>query len=140
MSSKKQTKKVYEPWQSNGNSNFMQIFHDFFDSAAWASLNASDRDLYLHMLRKHQRKVISGNIESSNCNNISMVREEYEKFMNARTFSKSIDNLIEAGFIKMVKWGYPTRSCNIYAFNDAWKQYGTKNFEVKAEWRRKKKT
>ena len=116
----------------------MQIFHDMFDSKAWKSLNAYDRDLYMHMLRKHQRKVIQGNIENTNCNNISMVKSEYEKFMNARTFSKCIDNLIEHGFVKVIRNGYPIRKCNIYGLNDEWKRYGNKNFEIKNEWKRLK--
>lgn len=136
MGRQKQKNKVFEEWQTNGNSNFMQIFHDMFDSKAWKNLNAYDRDLYMNMLRKHQRKVIRGNIENTNYNNISMVKNEYEKFMNARTFNKSIDNLIEHGLIKVIKNGYVTRTCNIYGFNDEWKRYGTKNFEVKNEWKR----
>ena len=136
MRKKSKPKIVYENWQTNGNSNFMQIFHDMFDSKAWQALNAHDRDLYMHMLRKYQRKVLHGNIENTNYDNISMVKNEYEKFMNARTFSKSIDNLIEHGFIKVIKNGYSTRTCNIYGFNDAWKFYGTNNFKIKNEWKR----
>ena len=139
MGRKKQIKKVYEPWQSNGNSNFMQIFHDFFDSMAWQDLSAYDRDLYMFMLRKHQRKVIRGNIETSNYNNVSMPKSEYEKIMSNRTFYKSIDNLIEHGFVKVVRSGYAEKICNIYSFSDSWKQYGTKYFEIKNEWRRVKK-
>ncbi len=136
MGRSKKNNKIFENWQTNGNSNFMQIFHDMFDSKAWKSLNAHDRDLFMHMLRKHQRKVISGYIEKSNCDNISMPKSEYVKFINERTFSKSMDNLIEHGFIKVVRWGYPTRKCTIYSFNDAWKNYGAENFEIKDEWRR----
>lgn len=80
----------------------------------------------MHMLRKYQRKVLHGNIENTNYDNISMVKNEYEKFMNARTFSKSIDNLIEHGFIRVIKYG----------FNDAWKFYGTNIFKIKNEWKR----
>ncbi len=132
----KRVKKIYENWQTKGNSNFMQLFHDMFDSEAWQELNAHDRDLYLHMLRKHQRKVIKGYIEKSNFDDISMPKSEYEKFMNQRTFYKSIDNLIEHGFIKVVRNGYATKTCNIYGFSDMWKLYGTENFEVKNEFRR----
>jgi len=132
----KKNNKIFESWQTKGKSNFMQIFHDMFDSEAWKSLNAHDRDLYMHMLRKHQRKVISGYIEKSNCDDISMPKSEYEKFMNQRTFYKSIDKLIEHGFVKVVRNGYAAKICNIYGFSDMWKLYGTKGFEIKEEFRR----
>lgn len=138
-SRRKQTKKVFEQWQTNGNSNFMQIFHDFFDSKAWQDLTAHERDLYLFMLRKHQRSRSFGSVENSNFNNISMPKSEYEKIMSNRTFYKAIDNLIEHGFVKVVRSGYAEKICNIYSFSDEWKQYGNKNFEIKNEWRRVKK-
>lgn len=129
--------KVFESWQTNGHSNFMQIFHDLFDSKAWQELNAHDCFLYLHMLRKHQRNVIKGGyIEKSNCDDISMPKSEYEKFMNQRTFYKSIDKLIELGFVKVIRNGYAAKICNIYGFSDMWKVYGTKGFEVKEEFKR----
>jgi len=133
---KKNTKKVYEKWQSNGNSNFIQMFWDMFDSKAWQELTAYDRDLYMRMLRKYQRKVINGYVETSNSNDISMPKSEYEKFMNQRTFYKGIDNLIEHGFVKVIRNGYAAKICNIYGFSDMWKLYGTKEFEVKEEYRR----
>lgn len=131
--------KVFESWQTNGNSNFMQIFYDMFDSKAWKELNAHDCFLYLYMLRKHQRKVTSGYIEKSNYNDISMPKSEYEKIMSNKTFYKCIDNLIEHGFVRVIRSGYAEKTCNIYSFSDTWKQYGNKNFEIKNEWRRAKK-
>ena len=65
-----------------------------------------------------------------------MPKSEYEKLMNQKTFYKCINNLIEHGFVKVIRNGYSTRTCNIYGFSDMWKLYGTKKFEVKNEFRR----
>ena len=56
--------------------------------------------------------------------------------MNQRTFYKSIDKLIELGFVKVIRNGYAAKICNIYGFSDMWKVYGTKGFEVKEEFKR----
>ena len=115
---------------------FIALYHDMLDSAAWKELTAHDIMLYLYMRRKHLRKVYKKRIVKSNKNDISIPRAEYRKFMHQSTFEKSIDHLIDLGFVKLVENHYEERKCNIYAFSDMWQYYRTSNFKVKPECRR----
>lgn len=72
----------------------------------------------------------------SNRNNLSLPRSEYKKYMVQKTFEKAIDLLIELGLIKLVVNGYPQRIANIYGFSCEWKNYNTKQFNVKNKDRR----
>lgn len=114
----------------------MMLFWDMYDSAAWQELTAKDIQLYLHMLRKYQRKSTNGIIHESNKDNISVTGKDYLKLMAPITFRKCIDHLIELGFIKLIRNGYDAKQCNIYGFNDEWQRYGTKDFHIKNEWLR----
>lgn len=116
--------------------NFVALYYDMLDSPAWAKLTAKDKDLYLRLRRKYQRKVTKGIVHESNRNDISMPKAEYRSFMHQETFEKSIDRLIELGFVKLVQNRYETRECNIYGFSDMWQNYGTKDFKIKPEHRR----
>lgn len=137
-------KQIYEDFQASKPTNFMVIYWDMYDSKAWSELTAKDIQLYMHMLRKYHRKVTSGMIYDSNKDNISVTETTtknsigYSEFMAKETFWKSIDHLIELGFIKLIRNGYSTRQCNIYGFSDMWQKYGTKEFHIKPEWLRMK--
>ncbi len=135
MAKKKRTFESFQTGKSN--SNFISLFWDMYDSEAWQQLTAHDIQLYLYMLRKYQRKVTNGQIWDSNRDNISVPAKEYRKLMHQATFEKCIDHLIELGFIKLIENRYKTRQCNIYGFTDTWQKYGTKEFIVKPEHKRK---
>lgn len=135
MSTRKQN---YRPFQSKKGGHFITLFDDMVESKAWEQLTANDIILYLYMLKKFKIKYNHGMVEKSNECNISMPKQEYLKLMHQVTFFKSIDHLINMGFIKVVEDRYSTRQCTIYGFNDAWKYYGTNTFKIKDEWRRLK--
>jgi len=135
MAKKKRTFESFQTSKSNG--NFMMLYLDMVDSEAWQQLTAYDIQLYLHMLRKYQRKTTKGQIWDSNSDNISIPAKEYRQIMHQATFEKCIDHLIEVGFLKLIENRYKTRQCNIYGFTDTWQKYGTKEFNVEPEHKRK---
>lgn len=130
-------KPIYETFQTaRPNGNFMMLYFDMLDSEAWQELTAHEIQLYLYMLRKYQRKVTKGQIWNSNKDNISIPKKEYRELMHQSTFEKSIDHLIELGFILLIENRYKTRQCHIYGFCDMWQKYGTKDFHIKPEYKR----
>ncbi|MEW6183049.1 MAG: hypothetical protein AB1500_07715 [Bacillota bacterium] len=116
--------------------NFISLYFKMIDSLAWQQLTARDIQLYIMLRRKYQRKVVKGKVEQSNKNDISMPKSEYLKVMNQRMFEKSIDHLIELGFVYLVENNYAERKCNIYGLSDYWTLYGKPEFNVKPEHRR----
>lgn len=143
MTAKK--KKTYESFETIAGSNYAALYWDMLDSDAWKQLTASDITLYLYFKRKFHRKVIHGIICDSNKDNITFPKHTYgnkpdeigyEDVMNERTFSKSIDHLIELGFIRVVENRWTQRLSTIYGFSDMWKKYGTSEFNIKSTDRR----
>lgn len=140
-------KRTFEKFQTGRpNGQFRMLYLDMLDSKAWEELTANDIQLYLLMLKKYKRQESKNGIAyGSNKDNISMTEKDhtdeygnlikgYLNYMTGRTYRKSLDHLIELGFIKLIKSGYATRECNIYGFNDMWQKYGTKEFDIKSEW------
>ena len=129
-------------FQSGNRERFMQIFHDMYHSKAWQELTHADIRLYLHMLSKYQPKTtmkrgpLKGKTLPGNENNISVPRSEYIKFMHPTTFRKSIDHLIDLGFVKLVESRHDIRKCTIYGFSDAWQRYGKEDFYIDPKHRR----
>ena len=132
---RKNTSESFQTGRPSG--NFMMLYFDMMDSLAWQELKAHDIQLYLYMRRKYTCKVTKGQIWGSNKDNISVPAKEYRQIMHQATFEKSIDNLIDLGFIKLIENRYKTRQCNIYGFSDTWQKYGTKEFYIKPEHKRK---
>ncbi len=83
-------------------------------SPAWKSLSAYAQVVYIRMKMK-----FTGN----NAENISMTYEEIGDMMDARTFRKYRDELIEKGFIRFVEHNKYTIKCNIYGFSSDWKTW-----------------
>lgn len=131
---KKFTNESFESAKSGG--QFVALFFDMLDSEAWNDLTPHAKDLYLRMRRKYTRKVSSGVMIDSNKDNISMANKEYLQFTHQQTFYKSIDQLIENGFVKVVRNGRFTRQCNIYGFVDKWQEYGVEGYKIPANWKR----
>lgn len=143
----RKNKKIYESFETRGNSNFICLYIDMITSEAWKELNAYDIKLYLYFKTKFHRKVINGIIENSNKDNITFPKKTYgskldeigyEEIMNQRTFFNSIDKLIELGFIRVVQHRWNIRESTIYGFSDMWKNYGTEKFKISNKDRRAK--
>lgn len=132
-------KQNYESFETGGQSNFISIYWDMFDSKAWGELSAHDIKLYIYFKRKHHRHVLKGIVYGSNKDNITFPKKTYgdkpdelgyEDIMSQKTFANSIDHLINFGFVRVVQHRWNVRLSTIYGFNDMWKQYGTNKFKV----------
>jgi hypothetical protein len=108
----------------------IRITLNMMRSKAWKELSVHSRVLYIEMKAKY-----TGNNED----NISFTYTEGEELMNKKTFTKSLDQLIELGFIKVVRQSWTTRECSIYGFHTMWHHYGTNKFEVAPRLKRSKK-
>lgn len=108
----------------------IRITLNMMRSRAWKELTAHSKELYGEMKAKYN---------GSNENDISFTYAEGELLMNKKTFTKSLDQLIDLGFIKVVRQSWTTRECSIYGFHTMWQYYGTHKFEVKSRLKRSKK-
>lgn len=133
MSKKKQN---YRPCQSNKGGHFLALFDDMVESNAWKQLKANEIVLYINMAIKLKVKYIQNQVEKTSEDDITMVKKEYLELMEQRTFFKSVDHLIELGFIRVVSSRYGTRESTIYGLNYMWKYYGEDIFNIKNEWKR----
>ena len=123
----KKQKKLFEPFESKyDNGKFHKISDDMVQSKAWKELEYISIFLYFYMKTKFTKYKDGTN----NANNISIPKSEYSKLMTQRTFEKNIDQLINLGFIKVVRGGYNTRECTLYGFSAMWKEYGTDDFKI----------
>lgn len=148
----KPKKQSPEKWESDGG-NYIPVHYDVVDSKAFVTLSGNAVKVYIYMRRKNVRKRIDGVYYDSNCSDISMPElgsDKKDKFggrpgagytkigLGQRAFHAAIDQLIDHGFVRLVKSGYETKTCNIYGFVDTWKKYGKSDFLVKPEHRRTK--
>lgn len=128
--------KNYEEFETKGNSNFAAIYFDMINSEAWKSLKGNSIKVYMIMRSKYVRKIIKGQIVSTNRDNISISYKETG--LSQQAFEKAIDELIASGFIKVNQYkpqgGF--KKLIIYGFNDQWKYYNTPSFKIKDEWKR----
>ena len=122
----KQKKRTHQPFEgSNPLGRFAKITHDMMQSAVWQDLSLRQQGLYLHLKAKYRQKVLHGNIESDNRNDISLPKSEWypNLYSDYRTFSKDIRKLEDNGFIHTVRYGKAMHQCNIYGFSDLWKKW-----------------
>lgn len=98
---------------------FVQIFNELLKSEAYKELSHASFRAYVHIKAKYN---------GSNGDNLSFTYKEASKIMNVHTFSKAIGQLVELGFIDIVRSGHLYNTCNIFALSDRWKQYGMENF------------
>ncbi|WP_339820502.1 hypothetical protein MKZ15_05650 [Paenibacillus sp. FSL R7-0216] len=108
----------------------LRITLSMMESKAWKELSVHSIALYIHMKAK---------FNYDNEYNISFTYAEGEQLMTEQTFSKSLDQLNDLGFIKVIKSGWTTRTATIYGFSDQWKYYGTDKFIVTPRPKRKRK-
>ena len=96
---------------------FVQIFNELLESEAYKKLRHPSFRAYVHIRAKYN---------GSNGDNLSLTYEEASKIMNIHTYSGAIDQLVELGFIDIVRSGHLYNVCNIFALSNRWKKYGTK--------------
>ena len=97
-------------------------------SKAWLDLSLRQRQLYFEFKSKFR---VNLKTLETNQDNISIPKSEAIKmYGDLRTFRKDIDALIEHGFIYQKESGFNTRTVNIYAFSEKWKDYGTDKFNI----------
>lgn len=123
--------KPFEKEPLSADNHHIRITRNMMNSKAWQELSVHSKVLYMEMKSKYT---------GTNQDDISLTYSEGQKLMNKLTFTKSLDQLIELGFIKLVRQSWTTRECNIYGFHTMWQLYGTKNFIVKPRVKRAKKT
>jgi hypothetical protein len=98
---------------------FVMIPKEMIRSEAWKSLSHYSVRTYIEIAAKY-----NGNNER----NLSYTYQEAEMIMNRRTFKKGIDELVEFGFIDVIRSGRLNRVCNLYALSRRWQFYGTSQF------------
>lgn len=89
----------------------LRITESMMSSEAWSNLTSSAIELYLHIKIK---------VTPTNHDDISFTYKEARNFMNGNTFKKSMELLLENGFLRYVRHSPNTRECNIYAMSDKW--------------------
>ena len=121
--------KPFEKEPTSADNHHIRITRNMMESKAWKELSVHSKVLYMELKARYT---------GSNENDLNLTYSEGEKLMNRLTFRKSIDQLIELGFIRMIQQSWTTRECNIYGLHSMWQLYGTKNFVVKPRIKRSK--
>ncbi|PJI08319.1 MULTISPECIES: hypothetical protein [Clostridium] len=129
-------KTTHESFETKGNSNFAAMYFDMLNSEAWKALKGNSIKVYMFMRSKYKRKIVNGQVISTNRDNISISYKDTR--LGQKAFEKAIDELIASGFIKVIEYkpqgGF--KKIIIYGFNDQWKYYNTPKFQIKDEWKR----
>lgn len=115
--------KNFESATSEG--RFVRVAGDMLESQAWKKLDAFDQVLYLHIKNKfrvNQRGV-------SNERNISFTYREGQELMSKARFTKSLDKLIEVGFIDLEQHWRHAKKPTIFGLSARWREYGTASFK-----------
>ena len=128
--------KPKEVFMSNKNSNIW-IDRELLKSEAFRKLPAGAMNLYLHFLMKRQmKKEGHGRRESWRIKNNGNIVFTYrmaakELKMPGTTFMRTIDRLIEHGFIDVAYSGSGQKNgdCSLYSISDRWEHFGTDNFK-----------
>ena len=98
---------------------FAGIEFNLMESEAFKNLSIYTKWLYIEFKHKFY---------GDNRKHIILTQNEIKKVMSINTFYKSRDQLIEKGFIDVVKRGGLEKQPAIYGLSDRWKKYGTKEF------------
>jgi len=97
------------------------ISYPMIDSPAWQKLSANAIKVFIQLKRKR-----NGN----NDRNLSLTYNEMHGQLSSATLRKCLVELVEKGFIDMVRQGGMMKQCNIFGLSDRWKRYGTDDFEL----------
>jgi len=98
---------------------FAGIEFNLMESEAFKNLSIYTKWLYIEFKHKFY---------GDNRKHIILTQNEIKKVMSINTFYKSRDQLIEKGFIDVIKRGGLEKQPAIYGLSDRWKKYGTKEF------------
>ena len=125
MARKGQTWKFKDFESKTTNGRWVRLAEDMLKSQAWKQLDAFEQVLYLHMKNKfrvYQRG-------ESNERNISFTNREGMELMSKARFTKSLDKLIEVGFVDLVEHWRHAKKPTILCLSARWHDYGTDNFK-----------
>lgn len=110
--------------------HYIRLTDNMMQSPAWKELKSNAMVLYINIKAKYN---------FTNSNNLEYTYKEGIKLMDKKTFTKSLDQLIEHGFIHIVRQGV-LKECSIYGLSNEWQYYGTIAFNVKPRTKRVNKT
>ncbi len=129
MARQKNRRASFEPFESrSANSRYLRITSDMMRSKAWGELDPFDVTVYVY-LKEQYKSYRDG---SDNSREIELTYEGMSKIMSPGRFKKSIDNLVEKGFIDLVEHNPHRKRATVYGFSDRWHDYGTEHFKHKA--------
>ena len=94
---------------------FVYITKEMLRSDAFKRLTNASRIAYL---------LLKSQCCKADQNEVKCPYSEAIKYMHKSTFSQSISQLIELGFIKKEQQGGLYRKINVYTFSDAWRLIG----------------
>ncbi len=124
MGQKRIRKANFHSFESRSeNSPYARITKNMVNSLAWQELNCYEQTLYLHMKLKYNGKPGSQH-------DICFTYAEGQKLMSKKTFTRSMDKLIEVGLIDLVTHRPFSVACNIYGLSSRWHNFGTNDFKI----------
>ncbi|MBA7524653.1 hypothetical protein ES705_16794 [subsurface metagenome] len=112
ISRKKKKKNKFE-------GQFAGVEFKIMESEAFKDIRVHGKWLYIEF--KHR-------FYGDNRKNIIFTYQEARKIMSESAFIKGRNQLIERGFIDVIKRGGLEKQPNIYGISDRWKKFGTKDF------------
>ena len=99
--------------------HFYMLTREMMQSIAWRKLDTYAIAAFIHIAIKYNGK---------NRDDLSLTYAEAKQLMAAHRFKKSIDMLVEFGFIDLVRSGGVWKKCNIFALSERWRLFGTDKF------------
>lgn len=103
--------------------NYSYIEHNIINSEAWKGLKAHTKWLYFEFKLRWY---------GDNTRRIIFPYNEAKNIMAIATFIKGRKQLVERGFIDIVRRGGLEKQSMIYGLSKRWKKYGTEDF-IKAD-------
>ena len=108
---------------------YLRLTNNMMESKAWESLSCHAIVVYINIKSKYN---------FTNDDNLSFTYAEGTKLMDKKTFTKAMDNLIDSGFIYIVRQGL-LKQCSIYGLSKEWQYFGTSAFSIKPRVKRMSK-
>ena len=90
------------------------------DSEAWQGLSCHASRVLIQIARKHN---------GYNNGELEYTYSEAEQIMHRNTFAQAITELVERGFIDIVRSGGLNKKKNLYKLSHRWKYFGTPRFK-----------
>lgn len=99
---------------------FVQLPYAMIRSQAWGNLSGNAVKVYLRLRLK---------FNGSNPHDLSLTYNEMKGILSPATTRKCFIELVETGFIDLVRQGGLHKQCNIFGLSSRWQRYGTQEFE-----------